>query len=656
MTKYVTDPDGIQNPTSMILLRGSSPGISMDPIREKPDHRAAVLAVFLLALAVRLIPAAALLSSDEIPVVTDDPPYHLVRVMRLLHDPPGFREPDPLSAHPHGAVACWPWGFDLLLAGVCRVVLGASPSRPEVILVCSALIPVLGALAPVLLFLLGRRFATDGVAIAGAAVLAILPAHVDYSVFGRVDHHVLEPFIPLFGLAGPLCATRTAQVGLIRVVLSGLWLGLSLALIPAALPIALPVFLMAAGLWMGRSPPVAAWFGSATLFGAVSSLAASPHPLDFVFYSPSLLHVALIAPLAFGLGAGAVASRLGGRGLARWIGCAALAAIAAFGVLFLSLDEMRSALVQGMQYLHRQDFAVRSLEAQPLWSDPRRAVVLLTGLGPFALLGLHRLLSASGPTKGVRIAVGILTVGLLGLALFQRRFLVAASALYALSVAEGLSPAWFLATGARRNTAWVAGLAAFVVAGLAPSVHHLVTRPTLSAMDHAMTRAARLLAAAAVTDRARGVLAPWAYGHLFQFEAGLPTVCDNFFGPPENDRAMQTCLEVLYEEDQHRAASRLRELDLAFVVLAPPHPEQVRVEARLLRRDPDRYVGSDGSFRPAFANTLWGGLGLFAERARAGDRAPFGTRLVARLREVDAGSGAVEAEVLVFSVDAAEAP
>ena len=45
----------------------------------------------------------------------DDPPYHWMRLERLMAGPIDPTAPDPMIAHPQGAVAHWPWGFDHLL-------------------------------------------------------------------------------------------------------------------------------------------------------------------------------------------------------------------------------------------------------------------------------------------------------------------------------------------------------------------------------------------------------------------------------------------------------------------------------------------------------------------------------------------------------------
>ncbi len=620
-----------------------------------------------------MIPALSLAVGSGDFLVTDDPPYHVLRVARLLADPPGPGDPDPLVAHPHGAVACWPWGFDWLLGLIIGPVAGSPPDRQVVALAASLAIPWLGALAIPCLVGFGGPFAHRRAVLIGAGLLCLLPAHHDYSFFGRVDHHVIEPLIPLLALAGPLQARGSgSRAELLGVLGSGLAAGASFALFPAALPIAGASVVVGGGLLLARRPGLAAGYGLAALVSTFGSLASSPYPWEWVFYSPSLLQATLMALPAAGLVAGSAAGRLGARARGARLAWGAVGAAAA-GLLALALlDRFRQGLVQGLQYFQGWDFAALSFESQPLWADVGRAGTLATWLAPLAVIGVVRWLRGApgepGQDLAPRRAAGVLAVLLLGPAAFQRRFLVAASPFLALAVAEAL---WWLwtACGRASHGRRVAGRAALVVAviaGLAPSVRHVAALEPRSAMDRAMTRAARAVAdalgepQAPVARRAgppdRGVLAPWSFGHVFQWEAGVPTVCDNFYGPPENDAALRTCLEILYEPDEARSASRLREARIGFVVLEPPHADQVRAEAPLIGLHPDTLVTREGAFRPAFARTLWGRLGLFAQAARPGDSGPAGTTFAGRIREVRSDTGEVQAEVLLFTVDPTATP
>ena len=118
-------------------------------------------------------------------------------------------------------------------------------------------------------------------------------------------------------------------------------------------------------------------------------------------------------------------------------------------------------------------------------------------------------------------------------------------------------------------------------------------------------------------------------------------------GVPEADRAVLSCYGLLYERDPDRAARLLDEARVRFVVLPRPSPLQVRRESVALGRDPDELVGSDGRFLPAFAQTTWGRLGTWSQRAPSGEPGPFGARLLGVVERVDR-DGAPLVELRVF--------
>jgi hypothetical protein len=155
---------------------------------------------------------------------------------------------------------------------------------------------------------------------------------------------------------------------------------------------------------------------------------------------------------------------------------------------------------------------------------------------------------------------------------------------------------------------------------------------------------ARLLAQA---ERG-GVLAPWDFGHLIQWQARMPTVCDGFFGAPAHDEALRACLRMTYETEPARAEQLLLRYRVRYLVILPPHPAQVRSEARILGIDPARFLSSGDRFTRAFATTAWARLGLWAAGAREGDSGPLGVRLRHRVIVTDPQSGQALQEALVL--------
>ena len=143
-------------------------------------HTARSFVYYRWALALLVVVAAALRMPYPIDSFTDDPPYHLLRVQRLLTAPVVPTDPDPLTAWPHGDVTCWPWGFDWLVAGLVRPLLDAAPSPQDVARACAPIPPLLGALLVPLVFLLGRRLRWAWRAVAAAELAALgIVAHAE---------------------------------------------------------------------------------------------------------------------------------------------------------------------------------------------------------------------------------------------------------------------------------------------------------------------------------------------------------------------------------------------------------------------------------------------------------------------------------------------
>gem|GEM_PF-3294860 len=579
--------------------------------------RACAIALFFLAFLVRIYPIHSMLHDSKVLLFPDDPPYHMLRVERIHQGILYQIQKDPLIAHPFGAVAIWPTFFDLFLA---LLSFPFSFDRNAVVFACSLIVPVLGSLTCVLLFLFASRYMPYHHALFSGFALSILPTHSDYTIFARVDHHVLEPiavlalvFLGLEALKKPENTRLFALAGL-----SG---GFSFALFPSALAVSFPAILVFSIIFLFLCPQRLFVFAISCLLGLCLALLFSPHPLEFVFYSPSLLHIlvffgffALFCTLSY--------FRLKKKGHAYGF----------FMVLFLSLCVFMlfgfKPVMEGLKYLGGQGFASLSSEATPTLADPKRLYSILGFswvLAPFGAILLFQ-------KKETRI-LAVISFFYLALALFQRRFLVAFSPFYCIL----LSYLFFFG----RTKVVKVLIKAFVVLSFAPSIYHLVHIEPLSAQDKAIYEATTTL-----RDRDGAILTPWFYGHVFQYETKRPTLCDNFFGVPESDEALFRCLSLLYDEDENRVFDRLERYGVKNIVIVPPHPEQVQREVRLLGLDEKGYV-HNRALTTEFLKTFWGKLGMFGMRAKEGNKMHSGWILERKIHYPDDENP--EAEVFVFT-------
>lgn len=591
----------------------------------------------------------------------DDPPYHMLRVQRILEGPVDFMAPDPTVAHPDGGVACWPWGFDIMVATWVKFF-GAGPNRQSALPPAAWLIPILGVALIPLIKRIGNGAIGEGPALVSAAIAALLPAHISYTLLGRVDHHVMEPLLAIIAMMAPMTTifahgedVTRGRYGMMAV--GGLALGVSLGFIPAGLPMVLPI-LIASGVAMAYSRPFSAILHSfGTVIGTAMALSMSPYPWTWVFYSPSLLHLSLVVAVAGGIFVLA-ALRMAGNGMLKTFAIGAFAGIALALSFFGLADGSYQSLIAGLRYVASDRFTALSLEARPLLSDPERALSLIGALGLCAPIGgLSMMLTkADGLVRGKRVYVGALIVIFSIFALSQRRFLVVATPFIALGSGELVRITWRMLTARRTglHSTWHwPAMAVFVLAAQTPAIVDLLTMTPTSPQDRLMAKTADLVAGRPHPE-GMGAMVPWGVGHLFQYRAAIPTLCDNFFGVPVNDTAMLRCVGLLLETDPARIAESLSKYRLHTVVLAPPHPDQTRVQAQLLGLNPMEFVDHSDRFTPLFARTFQAQLGLWAQNAAPGEDGPFGMTLVARMVESETDApGSVTAEVLVFEVSSA---
>ncbi|MGZ3408171.1 MAG: hypothetical protein ACXVAN_17095, partial [Polyangia bacterium] len=152
----------------------------------------------------------------------DTDPYYQLRRLELLRAgdfPPGVG--DQFVNAPSRFDCPWPIGLPILLDGIVGVAtLGHVPSRHEVEAIVAFAIPVLGALTPLLLVLVLRRFGR-AVAWLGGIAAAALPSSRMAGHYARIDHHVLEPaaalalFALVFSTPSPRRRLVAALVGVV---------------------------------------------------------------------------------------------------------------------------------------------------------------------------------------------------------------------------------------------------------------------------------------------------------------------------------------------------------------------------------------------------------------------------------------------------------
>lgn len=178
--------------------------------------RAGVLALLILAglsaLGLRVLPRAdAVFAETGVRFQGNDASYHLRLVEHQIEHLPRRVTHDPYLLFPGGERNLVGPLFDASVVLLARALGGPSPSQKTVDLVAAWTPAVLGALAVLPIFALGRRAYGSRAAGVAVGLVAVLPGpFFDRTVLGFADHHALEVFFALVLLATLAAATETS--------------------------------------------------------------------------------------------------------------------------------------------------------------------------------------------------------------------------------------------------------------------------------------------------------------------------------------------------------------------------------------------------------------------------------------------------------------
>jgi len=570
----------------------------------------APIGLFLLALAVRALPATSVFAEGRVYFRGNDPYYHLRRIFYSIENFPAALDFDPYVAFPTGAKPIWPVAFDWLLALLLWPVqrLGGAGA---VEVAGAWLPPLLGAATVVSTWFLVRRHFGSRAALIAGALLSILGGHFLFSQVGALDHHVASSLATtslLLVAMGRLAADAERRAGR-RAAGLGLLLAACLLIWPGSL---LEVSLTLAGLSLHAlwRPGATAELRRLALALAVAALAVAPFSLgndwpQWNAYSPTVLSnfqpwlfaTGLIACLACAellrherLGGGRAARLTTGAAVTLWL----------LGLSLWLLPDLFAGSADAWRWLAKREvFQASVVESNPLLVDRGAFSTVMATQRLSALLYVYPLLWLGSlaelrlvrwsPARAFFLAWSL---SLFGVTLVQTRFLAS------FSVAFCVQLAWSFESGARllhdrvrdpRRRRFAAALAgAALLAALLPLGGSYV-RPLLN-LGRALRgqpidlwreqAAGRIVYSSALWARANtpttagwldasvrpayGVLAPWWIGHLFRYGAQRPMVTDNF-GDDVGERNF--ALERrFWESPQAEANGILERLEVRYVV------------------------------------------------------------------------------------------
>ncbi len=553
--------------------------------------------LLLLALAVRLVTWPQVFSARGIRFLADtDPHYHVLRARRIVENFPTIPWTDPGLNYPVGTVILWPPLFDLLIALPAKMLGGGSAAVERV----AAVLPVALGLATVCLvgalgtLLLGRQGG-----LTAAALMAVLPLSLPYTILGRPDQHAMELVAFSWVLLAFVGAWRAkarppwgrwhaaSPLGLAIAVSFWNWQGSALYLLLLA------GFTAAWHLWGGEEgtaghPAGALARGCAVGAGALATSVALFTPDGLAgtrIMGVSGFHVMLVLiTAAFAWTLGVARTRQGAGGWRR-LAEVCVAGLLPFALVLALAPGFRASVHRGLTALAASNAWYASIvEFQalvPLLVSRHFSPAITVALGGMGLL-LAACLPAfvrwtrRQPDQRAELAF-LLWVGMacFGLWMWRQRFVLYAGPAAALWLALGLQE---LASVARersnsgrstlaRALPMLGGLC--LVASMLPMLIDIwrageyrslnQSRPVLEWLGSVPTPS---------TDR-QGVLAPWDLGHAVQYYARKPVLVSPF-GTDGGDGAMEDAAAFYLTPQSDAGEALLKRRGIGFVLLTNP--------------------------------------------------------------------------------------
>ncbi len=260
-----------------------------------------------------------LLSSGDIPQVLTPDPWYIIRQIDLAsHIPCAYTWFDPFTSYPDGGFIHW--GPFLPILGSLFTLWTKSTELSAMISWVSWIPVIIAILTVPFVFYYGRNLQGDVGGIVAAFLIAVIPgSYLIRSLYGYVDHHILESFFMLLYACGfslftkkiiikdsPSSQQRTALIG---GIVTGLILGLGMINAPTMICAAgiSTICMLVMGYHLLRShtdmKPLIYYTicvsstGALITFGGLHPDPASPVPIFFnpVFLAGSLLLPALCA-------------------------------------------------------------------------------------------------------------------------------------------------------------------------------------------------------------------------------------------------------------------------------------------------------------------------------------------------------------------------
>jgi len=157
-----------------------------------------ILAIFLIAMYIRTMPAESVFISENfVRFGGNDPWYHLRNVESILHNFPSMLWFDAYTQYPNGTSQVFAPLFDLVLASIIWIIGMGNPSTELTHTICAYYPALLGAVIVIPAYFVAKWVFDDRrIGLLAAFLIAIAPGQfLSRSLIGFNDHHVAEALL-----------------------------------------------------------------------------------------------------------------------------------------------------------------------------------------------------------------------------------------------------------------------------------------------------------------------------------------------------------------------------------------------------------------------------------------------------------------------------
>jgi dolichyl-diphosphooligosaccharide--protein glycosyltransferase len=402
-----------------------------------------LLLIFAVAVTVRSLPFHFVFDGGDVFFFEGDCYMHLRKILLHIKNFPSFVTFDYFEGYPVGTPAISPPLLDYLLSAASMLIGLGNPSVGQVETLAALVPPLTGGLTAVAVYFLAKSIFSTEAALISAALTALMPAHIEFSILGRFDNEMMEPLMVTV-LFFSFIRLQKGRSGLSGIVLCSLaafftllfWRGATIWIIFVAFMGLVDV----TADFMRRESP---WKGSVQMGSALLILSACLFLMcyfnvwgtqdSFSFNIISWFHTAVFsaasaATFIYGYTGAAWLKR--GWPKAGFFACLTVAVAAAAALAFLLLPSLGENLAAGfgMLGIGKKDPWIQSImEYKPLLSGQITVAVMHRYFGwvfwliPFIVGYMCYCLYKNGHDKGKMFFV-MTAVYVVALTLMRRRF------------------------------------------------------------------------------------------------------------------------------------------------------------------------------------------------------------------------------------------